>query len=290
MVCFRLPGAAVLTLLLVACSAAAPKIYIASPDGHTITTYTAAGVRTAPTITLPHQLNDMAVDAAGKIHVLGSDYTVTTYTAAGVQTTPTITGLRGGATGIAVDAAGKIYIANAADDTVTTYTSVGVRTIPTFTSPPEAPSPQGIAVDAAGKIYVADYVDGTITTYTAAGVKTTPTITGLSLPNGFAVDAAGKIYVADADGPLHTYKPDGSRTPTITLPKGPDASDVAVDRAGKIYVLSSADGGNHSIVRTYNADGTPSTPTITDLPGRLIFPLSKSPPMSGTSWPLIAVH
>ena len=70
MVCFRLSGAAVLTLLLVACSAAAPTIYIASPDGRTIATYTAAGVRTAPTITLPHQLGDMAVDGAGKIHVL----------------------------------------------------------------------------------------------------------------------------------------------------------------------------------------------------------------------------
>src|SRR5271165_2007269 len=120
---FRLPTAATLALLLVACSSAsAPKIYIGSGLGHTIKTYTAAGVQTTPTITLPHELQAMAVDAAGKIYVVESDDTVTTYTAAGVKTTPTITGLRG-PSAIAVDAAGKIYVAEM--DKVTTYTAAG---------------------------------------------------------------------------------------------------------------------------------------------------------------------
>ncbi len=44
----------------------------------------------------------------------------------------------------------------------------------------------------------------------------------------------------------------------ITKQNGVIASGVAVDRAGKIYVADTDD-----TVTTYNADGTPSTPTIT---------------------------
>ncbi len=67
---------------------------------------------------------------------------MTTYTAAGVPTTPTITGLNG-PSGIAVDAAGKIYVTNTGNNTLTTYTTAGVPTTPTITG---LNGPYGVAV------------------------------------------------------------------------------------------------------------------------------------------------
>jgi len=284
---FRLPGTAALALLLAACSDAnAPKIYVASWLSHTIKTYNAAGVQTTPTITLPHELEAMAVDAAGKVYVVESDDTtktdtITTYNAAGAPATPTITGLRC-ASALAVDASGKIYVANGCDGTVTAYTPAGEKTAPTITG---LGTPQGIAVDAAGKIYVFNFDNNTVTTYTAAGVKTSPTITWLS--GLLAVDASGKIYAEGSDGSFEAYKADGTRTPTIALPKD-SVIDLAIDGAGKIYILRSATTGNQSILTTYNADGTPSTPTIPGLPGSITVKFDRS--TSGTSLPILAVR
>jgi hypothetical protein len=108
---------------------AASKVYVIVGDS--VETYTAAGVRTTPTIT--QGLNapgSLAVDAAGKIYVtnLGNN-SVTTYTPEGVQTTPTIGGLYR-PFAVAVDAAGKIYVSG--DYAVTTYTANGARTTPTI--------------------------------------------------------------------------------------------------------------------------------------------------------------
>jgi hypothetical protein len=285
---FRLPSGVALALLLAACSDAnAPKIYVASTLTHTIKAYNAAGVQTTPTITLPQDLETMVVDASGKLYVAESDGpkstdTITTYSAAGAPTSPTITGLRC-VSAIAVDGGGKIYVANECDGTVTAYTPAGVRTVPTITG---LGSPQAIALGAAGKIYVHNFDNNTLTTYTSAGVQTTPSVDWLS--DLFAVDASGKIYAEATDGSLETYKADGTQTPTIALPKNSGVFDVAIDGAGKIYVLSSTPAGNGSILRTYNTDGTPSSPTITGLPGTLTVKLDHS--TSGTSGPMITVR
>jgi sugar lactone lactonase YvrE len=277
---FRIP-AVILGFLLAGCGAPTPTIYVVSSDMHTIRAYTSAGVQTGPTITVPTQIQGIAVDAAGKIYVSGFDNTVTTYTAAGARTTPTITGLRG-PMGVVVDPGGKIYVANLDDNTVTTYAPDGTPTTPTITG---VMNPMGLALDAAGKIYVAAFVDSTITAYTSAGVKSTPTITGLNSPGAFAVDAKGNIYVAD--GPLEAYNADGTQTPALTPPKVSDAVGVAIDGAGKIYVISSPK-FDPSTLRTYNADGTPSTPTIAGLPGQITYKIDRS--TNGTSAPSIAVH
>jgi hypothetical protein len=116
-------------------------------------------------------------------------------------------------------------------------------------------------------------------------VKSTPAITGLNSPGAFAVDAKGNIYVAD--GPLEAYNADGTQTPALTPPKVSDAVAVAIDGTGKIYVISSPK-FDPSTLTTYNADGTPSTPTIAALPGRITYKIDKS--TNGTSTPSIAVH
>jgi DNA-binding beta-propeller fold protein YncE len=75
----------------------AGKIYVANPGNNTVTTYTANGAPTTPTITTGlNGPEGVTVDATGKIYVANSGNTVTTYTANGKQTTPTITtGLAG---------------------------------------------------------------------------------------------------------------------------------------------------------------------------------------------------
>jgi sugar lactone lactonase YvrE len=272
-----------------------PEIYVANEgsvnaavpvnDG-TVTSYTANGTPTGPTIGAVGSFpSAVAVDAAGKIYVAsqgsGLSYpphgTVTTYTANGTPATPTITGL-GGPASLAVDATGKIYVASLYAGTLTTYTPNGTPTTPTITG---LDSPVSVAVDAAGKIYVANkghawrniVVEGTVTTYTANGTPTTPTI-ATPYVEGVAVDAAGKIYVASWGtgwlensnyGTVTTYTANGTpTTPTITglpFPIG-----VAVDAAGKIYVANSGNdySGNGSVT-TFTANGTPTTPTITGL-------------------------
>lgn len=204
-----------------------------------------------------------------------SGNSVTIYNARGKRVL-TISNAVYGPAGVAVDANGKIYVANAfggghghhrgLHGTVTTYTPDGRQTTPTITAGLDFPT--DVAVDANGKIYVVNDENNTVTTYLPDGTQTTPTITGLHLPTGVAVDAAGKIYVANRSGghqkigSITTYDVDGQQTtPTITTAIEKPAG-VAVDANDKIYVANYGwfDTGS---VTTYNVDGMQTTPTIT---------------------------
>jgi hypothetical protein len=195
---------------------------------------------------------------AGKIY-LAYGTTVTTHNEDGTQTTPTITAGLDGASGVAIDAAGRIYVANSGNNTVTTYNADGTQTTPTITSGINSPS--GVAVDVAGRIYVANIGSNTVTTYKADGTRTSPTINLGGSPGGVAVGPNGKIYVPNSfcdsdfcDGSVTTYNADGTRTsPTIDL----GASSVAVDATGNIYVSS-----KYGTVSTYDPSGSQTTPTI----------------------------
>jgi YVTN family beta-propeller protein len=68
--------------------------------------------------------------------------TLTTYAPDGSRTTPTI-GALDNPVAVAVDAAGKIYVANANSDTVTAYNPDGTPSTPTITG---LHYPMGIAV------------------------------------------------------------------------------------------------------------------------------------------------
>ena len=197
---------------------------------------------------------------AGKIYVASDGYVtsqgtspnaVTTYTADETETGPTIA-LPASPTGVAIDAAGKIYVSSCGGG-VTTYAADGSPTAPTIAG---QTCPLGVAVDAAGKIYlVGTTADGgsQVTTYTANGTQTTPTITG-ALASEFAgvtVDAAGTIYIADfAAGIVWTNRGDGSPSiATVTEVPNLAPQGVAVDAAGKIYVANN-NGGPGSVKRT----------------------------------------
>jgi DNA-binding beta-propeller fold protein YncE len=112
-----------------------------------------------------------------------------TYTAAGVRTTPTIDLYCSSAEAVTVDTSGKIYIGImdcSLESFMNTYNADGTPATPVLGVGFVAPT--GLAVDAAGKIFVADKNSISVSTYTANGAQTTPTITaGLLIPMGVAV-------------------------------------------------------------------------------------------------------
>ena len=177
-----------------------------------------------------------AVDGAGNVYVADSgNHTIRKISPAGVVSTlagtPGTSGSANGTgssalffqpQGMAVDAAGNLYVADTGNNTIRKITPAGV--VSTFAgSPGNAGSsdgtgasalfsqPQGLALDTTTNLYVADYGNNTIRKITPAGVVTTlagfagtnGNSNGLGTnalfyqPQGVAVDTAFNVYVAD---------------------------------------------------------------------------------------------
>ncbi|MCZ6489067.1 MAG: SMP-30/gluconolactonase/LRE family protein, partial [Acidobacteria bacterium] len=129
-----------------------------------------------------------------------------------------------GPTGVAVDAAGNIYIADRNNNLVRKVGADGIITTVVGNgdfsfagdgglATDAALDPQGVAVDAAGNLYVADNVNARIRKIdTSSGIITTVAGTGekgfsgddgpatsamLNIPNDVAVDGAGNLFIAD---------------------------------------------------------------------------------------------
>ena len=180
----------------------------------------------------------VAVDCAGNVYVADTDnYTIRKITPTGVVTTLAgLAGVSGSAdgtnsaarfgfpSGVAVDSAGNVYVADTYNSTIRKITSAGaVTTLAGLAgsggsadgtnSAAQFDDPTGVAVDSAGNVYVADSFNHTIRKITQAGGVTT--LAGLAgsagiadgtnsaarfySPKGVAVDSAGNVYVADSD-------------------------------------------------------------------------------------------
>jgi len=122
-------------------------------------------------------------------------------------------------TGVTLDAAGNIYVADAGNNRIRMITPTGtVTTIAGSTvgvtegtgTAAKFNKPVGIAIDASGNIYVADDENERIRKITTGSVVSTLAggfLSGLAdgvggdakfnSPSGLAIDASGKIYVAD---------------------------------------------------------------------------------------------
>jgi sugar lactone lactonase YvrE len=185
--------------------------------------------------------------------------------------------------GIALDAAGNIYVANTL--TVTVYPANPSGTLneaPTATINVGASNGgvalYGIAVDASGKIYVAS--PGIIFVYAAnpVGTVTTPiaTITGsntsLAEIHTFAFDAAGRIYVTDNVHGILVFPPNPSGTvneaPVANIPRNGTTGlsypwGIALDASGKIYTLDTG----HIYVYPANPVGTVTEAPLATITG-----------------------
>lgn len=178
--------------------------------------------------------------------------------------------------GVAVDGAGKLYIADSADHRVRVIDNGLVSTlagtgVAGLTDGPAASAqfngPSDVAVDATNKVYVADRANHCIRLIENGQVKTLAgtTVAGFAdglaasaqfnYPTGIAVDASGRVYVADQSNHAVRVIENGKVTTIGTgaagFADGPASSaafnqptSVAVDGDGYLYV---ADYGNHRI-------------------------------------------
>jgi hypothetical protein len=236
----------------------------------------------------------VAVDSSGNVYVTDGD-AVRKITPSGVVTTfAGLTGVSGyvdgtrsearftQAIGLAMDASGNIYVADAGNQIIRQVTSAGVVT--TLGGLPRVPGyadgtgnqvrfnyPLSVAISSSGDLYAGD-VSPTVRKITPAKVVTT--LAGLAgvyssndgigteatfhSPIGIAADSPGNIYVADLDGfVVRKITPNGVVTTlggmhgeagsvdgTGSKARFRAPSGVVVDRAGTVYV---ADRDNNTI-------------------------------------------
>jgi uncharacterized protein (TIGR03437 family) len=173
-------------------------------------------------------------------------------------------------TGLALDAAGNLYIADSGNNVIRIVAKSNGYITTLSTGSFILKSPKGVAVDAAGNVYIADTNNSRILKVTTVGsITKTTTVAGnstigssgdggpatsaqLNYPYGVAVDAAGDIYITDtnnqrvrmvsaATGIITTvagtgrsgYVGDGGSASSaqLSFPRG-----VMVDASGNIYV------------------------------------------------------
>jgi 6-phosphogluconolactonase len=219
--------------------------------------------------------------ARGNVYISGGQDAVREILAVDgiIPTLPTIKTLGkpsefAGATGIAVDGYGHVYVADHGNDAVKAVlaASAYVTTV-RLGKESDFASPTGIAVDVMGNVYVTESTNGTIGAAVKEIVAVDGTIpaspkikvigSGYNNPKGIAVDRDGNVYVADnGNGVVKEIMAVGGSIPlkpTIKAlggftfrwlkchdcdsPNGP--AGVAVDASGNVFVADTV----HSKVR-----------------------------------------
>jgi YVTN family beta-propeller protein len=172
-----------------------------------------------------------------------------------------------GSAGVAVDANGKLYVANGYR-VIVFDTAHGNVELPPIIGSAYLDAFGGMAVDASGKLYVVnveEYIGsdrGRVSVFdTAHGNAALPAITsgGLDSPSGVAVDPSGiMLYIANSSSVNVFDTADGSGFLPIYASTS-FGSGVAVDASGKLYVAS----GSNSVSVFDTAHGNAALPAIT---------------------------
>ncbi len=119
-----------------------------------------------------------------------------------------------GPQGVAVDAAGKLYVANPDNNTVTIYPPGGSS--PSLTLSQDLTTPSAVAVDSKGNVWVSNELgsnEGSVVEFPPGQTAPSTIIGGLN-PLGVAVDSSGNLYVEnynDSSAFVSVYPPGATK-------------------------------------------------------------------------------
>jgi serine/threonine-protein kinase len=246
----------------------------------------------------------LAVDASGNVYIadVGNNVIRKMDTTGLVTTFAGIGGVKGSTNGfnslatfnkpfgVATDAAGNVYVADAGNNLirmagtagmVSTFAGTGIAGSSNVADSVTFNSPLGVTVDGSGNVYVADYENNLIRKVSQAGIVSTlagsgakgaddglDTAATFNLPEAVAADGSGNVYVADNGNDLIRKITPAGQVSTFAGSGQPGKSDgtgtsasfnspfgIAVDAAGNVYV---ADSGNN-LIRKITPDGAVTT-------------------------------
>lgn len=152
---------------------------------------------------------------------------------------PSAAGTPFGPYGVAVDAAGDVYVAYAEANRVLKLAAD--TSAPTEMALGSLNKPHGVAVDAGGNVYVTDSDNHRVLKLAAGtGAPVELPFRGVQHPYGIAVDGVGNVYVTDdRDNRSGVFVlAANSGTPTaLAFPGSSRRTGIAVDSAGSVYVV-----------------------------------------------------
>ena len=160
--------------------------------------------------------------------------------------------------GVAVDAAGDVFIANTgANQVVEVPAGGGTQTTLTVSVNGQGLNgPQGVAVDGAGDLFIADNGNSRVVEIPAGGGAQTTVGGGLSAPTGVAADGAGDVFIADIGLNQVVEVPAGGGAQTTVGSGLSSPYGVAVDGAGDVFI---ANAGANQMVEVPAGGGAQTT-------------------------------
>jgi len=198
-------------------------------------------------------LSGVTADGAGNVFAVNYELrSVVEFPVAGGPPV-TVANPTGGTSGIAIDPAGNLFVAQADS------TPFGVLEIPAGGGAPKQVGAglshaSGVAVDTAGDLFIADSGNSRVVEVpVGGGPQITIGATGLGSALGVAVDAVGNVYVSDSFHDRVVKVAVGGGQTTVRTTGLFEPTGVAVDGADNIFI---ADYGNNRVVEV-PANGGP---------------------------------